>query len=96
LYLKIGQITNRITQFTKKECLTHNLGIFSSKIWSNPGKISMTTVGEPRMDERSAQTYMGIRTQTPMKILSKTVTGLFKESNTWARAQGLKPAGPLF
>jgi effector-binding domain-containing protein len=38
---------------------------------------------------------MGIRVQTPMKGMSKTVGLLFKELNAWGRENGLEPAGPL-
>src|SRR5512133_3633446 len=60
------------------------------------GVRNMTTVGEPRIDYRSEQPYMGIRTRTPMKILSKTANRLFKEINAWARQHDLKYAGPRF
>jgi len=53
-------------------------------------------IGEPRVDERTEQPYMGIRTQTPMKGMSKVVTKLFKEMNAWAKKHDLKPAGPPF
>jgi effector-binding domain-containing protein len=56
----------------------------------------MTTVGEPKIDQRGEQLYMGIRAQTPMSQLSKTVTKLFKELNTWTRKNNLTPAGPPF
>lgn len=56
----------------------------------------MTTVGEPKIDYRNDQPYMGIRTQVPMKTLSKSVTQLFKDINTWATQQNLVPAGPPF
>ncbi len=54
----------------------------------------MTVVGEPKIDQRSEQIYMGIRVQTPMKGMSQTAGKLFKELNAWARKNGLKPAGP--
>jgi effector-binding domain-containing protein len=56
----------------------------------------MTTIGTPRIDERAEQPYMGIRTQTPMSGMSKIVTKLFKEINTWAARHALEPAGPPF
>jgi effector-binding domain-containing protein len=39
---------------------------------------------------------MGIRTQTPMKGMSKVVGKLFKEMNAWVKQQDVKPAGPPF
>lgn len=56
----------------------------------------MTTVGEPRIDDRPEKPYMGIRTQTPMKGMSKVVDKLFKEISAWAKQQGMEPAGPPF
>jgi effector-binding domain-containing protein len=56
----------------------------------------MTIVSEPKIDERKAQPYMGIRTQTPMTGMSKMVTKLFREINAWAKQHDLKPAGPPF
>jgi len=56
----------------------------------------MTTVGQPRLDHRPEQPYMGIRTQTPMKGMFKVVGKLFKELNAWAKQNGLRPAGPPF
>ena len=56
----------------------------------------MTTVGQPRLDQRPNQPYMGIRTQTPMKGMSKVVGKLFKEIGVWAKQHDLHPAGPPF
>ena len=56
----------------------------------------MTKVSQPRIDTRTAQPYMGIRTQTPMKGMFKVVGKLFKEINIWAKKCGLQPAGPPF
>jgi effector-binding domain-containing protein len=55
-----------------------------------------TIVSGPTIDERKEQPYMGIRVQTPMSGMSKHVTKLFKEINTWAKANDLKPAGVPF
>jgi effector-binding domain-containing protein len=51
-------------------------------------------IGTPQIDERQEQTYMGIRTQTPMKGLSKVITKLLKELNGWAKIHDVEPAGP--
>ncbi len=56
----------------------------------------MTTVGQPRLDQRPEQPYLGIRTQTPMKGMFKVVGKLFNELNAWAKRIGLRPAGPPF
>jgi effector-binding domain-containing protein len=56
----------------------------------------MTKVGQPRIDIRPEQAYMGIRVQTPMKGMSKAVGKLFKEINSWAKQHALRPAGPPF
>jgi effector-binding domain-containing protein len=56
----------------------------------------MTIIVQPRIDARTEQPYMGIRTQTPMKGMSKVVGKLFKEIGAWAKQRGLQPAGPPF
>ncbi len=56
----------------------------------------MTTVSEPRIDERTEQPYMGIRAQVPINVMSKNVTRLFKEINAYAKLHSIKPAGPPF
>jgi effector-binding domain-containing protein len=56
----------------------------------------MTIVGEPKIDYRSEKPYMGIRTQTPMKGMSKVIGKLFKELFAWAKQQDVEPAGPPF
>jgi len=60
------------------------------------GEISMTIISGPKIDERTEQPYMGIRTQVPMSGMSKVVTKLFKEMNAWARKQGVEFAGAPF
>jgi effector-binding domain-containing protein len=56
----------------------------------------MTTIGEPRIDERPERPYLGIRTQTPFQGMFKAVTQLRKELLGWVKQQGIAPAGPLF
>ena len=53
-------------------------------------------IGEPRIDDRVEQLYMGIRTQLPMKGMFPIVRRLFKEMNAWAKRHGVTPAGPPF
>jgi effector-binding domain-containing protein len=55
-----------------------------------------TIIGEPRIDQRSEQPYMGIRAQVPMRGMSAAVTKLFKELNSWEKQRGIQPAGPPF
>jgi effector-binding domain-containing protein len=56
----------------------------------------MTTVTEPKIDYRNEKPYLGIRTQTPFKGMSKVIGKLFKELSAWAEQQGVAPAGPPF
>ena len=56
----------------------------------------MTTVSEPKIDDRPEKPYMGIRTQTPMKGMFKVVDKLRKELSAWLAQQGVEPAGPPF
>ena len=56
----------------------------------------MTTVGKPRIDEREATPYMGIRVQTPMKGMSKVISKLSKELPAWFKQNNVEPAGPPF
>ena len=56
----------------------------------------MTTVGEPKINQRTGQPTMGIRIQVPMKGMSKEITKMSKELSAWAEKRSLKPAGPPF
>lgn len=56
----------------------------------------MATVGEPKVDYRPEQPYMGIRTRTPMKGMFKVVDQLRKELSLWFKQQRQAPAGPPF
>lgn len=56
----------------------------------------MTTVSEPKIDDRPEKPYMGIRTQTPFKGMFKVVDKLRKELSAWLEQQGIEPAGPSF
>jgi effector-binding domain-containing protein len=53
-------------------------------------------IGEPKIDERTEQSYMGIRFQTPMKGMGKVIEKTFKELNAWAKQKGIEPAAPPF
>jgi effector-binding domain-containing protein len=56
----------------------------------------MTTVSEPRLDERPDKPYLGIRTQTPFRGMINVVGQLRKELAAWAQGNGVEPAGPRF
>src|SRR5215813_4158621 len=56
----------------------------------------MTTIGKPKIDTRPKQTYMGIRTIAPFKGMSKEITRMSKELNTWVDENKIKTAGPPF
>ena len=56
----------------------------------------MTKVGEPKIDDRPEQPYMGIRTQVPMKGMFKVVAQLRKELSAWLKQRGVDVAGPPF
>jgi effector-binding domain-containing protein len=56
----------------------------------------MTTVSEPRIDDRPEKPYLGIRTQTPFKGMFNVVAQLRKELSAWAKQQGVEPSGPPF
>ncbi len=56
----------------------------------------MTIIRGPKIDERTEQPYMGIRTQTPMSGMSKVVTKLFKEMNAWSKKHDLPSNGAPF
>lgn len=53
-------------------------------------------IGIPHIDTRSQQSYMGIRTRTPMKGMSKEIDRLFKELNAWIKQSSAKPCGAPF
>ncbi len=53
-------------------------------------------IGAPKIDNRAEQATMGIRTQTPMRGMSKVVNKLFKELNAWIKREGVKPNGLPF
>ena len=56
----------------------------------------MTTIGKPKIDTRPEQIYMGIRTITPFKGMSKVIDTLGKELNAWVNENRIKTAGPPF
>ena len=56
----------------------------------------MTAIGKPKIDHRPKQVYMGIRTITPFKGMSKVVECLRKELEAWVHEHKVKTAGPPF
>ncbi len=56
----------------------------------------MVKIGEPKIDTRPKQLYMGIRTITPFRGMFKVVEGLRKELNSWIAVNQVDPAGPPF
>lgn len=53
-------------------------------------------VSKPRLEQRSAQPYAGIRTQVPMRTLEKASSRLFAELKAWMHRNALQPAGAPF
>ena len=56
----------------------------------------MPTIGKPKIDKRPKQVYMGIRTITPFKGMSKAIRKLADELNAWAAQHKVKTSGPPF
>lgn len=56
----------------------------------------MTTIGKPKIDTRPKQNYMGIRTITPFKGMSKRIGELSDQMNAWVEANKVKTSGPPF
>jgi effector-binding domain-containing protein len=56
----------------------------------------MPTIGKPKIDTRPKQVYMGIRTITPFKGMSKAIGKLSEEMNAWVNEHKVKTAGPPF
>src|SRR5688500_7079874 len=53
-------------------------------------------ITEPKVENRDAQHYVGIRTQVPMKGLKKAIPQLTGEVFAWLEKQGVEPAGAPF
>jgi effector-binding domain-containing protein len=56
----------------------------------------MTTIGTPKIDTRPKQVYMGIRTITPFKGMSKVIDRISREMNAWVNEHNIKASGPPF
>ncbi len=53
-------------------------------------------ITEPKLEDRNAQPYVGIRTQVPMKEFKGVVPQLLGEVFAWLEKQGVPPAGAPF
>jgi effector-binding domain-containing protein len=53
-------------------------------------------IGEPKLDERNEQHYVGIRTQVPISQLKKVIPESLDELFPWLGKQGIEPAGAPF
>jgi effector-binding domain-containing protein len=53
-------------------------------------------IGQPGLEDRREQPYVGIRTQVPMRELGKTIPGLLDELFPWLGQRGVEPDGPPF
>lgn len=51
---------------------------------------------QPKIEERSAQPYVGISTQTTMAELGAVIPRLHDEVLGWLESKGLAPSGPPF
>jgi effector-binding domain-containing protein len=53
-------------------------------------------IGKPKVENRDAQRYVGIRTQVPMKEFKRAIPQLLGEVFAWLEKQGVAPAGAPF
>ena len=53
-------------------------------------------IGQPKVDERSEQPYVGIRVQVPMQKFPQVIPQLLDELFGWLGKQGIAPAGAPF
>ena len=53
-------------------------------------------IGEPKLEDRNAQHYVGIRTQVPMRKLRTVIPQLLDDVFAWLEQQGVAPAGAPF
>jgi effector-binding domain-containing protein len=56
----------------------------------------MTTIGNPKIDRRAQQIYMGIRVLAPFKGMPKVIERISKDLNAWVGEHEVKPSGPPF
>src|SRR5260370_41834623 len=53
-------------------------------------------ITEPKVEDRTEQHYLAIRTQVPMKEFKRVVPQLLGEVFAWLEKQGVAPAGAPF
>ena len=53
-------------------------------------------ISKPKLEDRDAQHYVGIRTQVPMKALKNVIPHLLGDVFAWVEKQGVTPAGAPF
>ena len=51
---------------------------------------------QPKLEQRNAQHYVGIRTRVPMKKFKKIIPELLGELFAWLEKRGVRPAGAPF
>lgn len=51
---------------------------------------------EPKIEQRDAQPYVGIRTQIPMSKLPEVIPQFIDETETWLGQQKIQPTGAAF
>jgi effector-binding domain-containing protein len=53
-------------------------------------------ITEPKLEDRDAQPYVGIRTQAPMRTFKQAIPQLLGEVFAWLEKQGVEPASAPF
>ena len=53
-------------------------------------------IGEPKIDDRAEQPYLGIRIQAPYRGMFAQANKQFKTLDKWLRQHGITPTGPHF
>ena len=53
-------------------------------------------IGKPKIEERAAQPYVGIRTQVPIRKFRTVIPRLLDEVFTWLKERNIAPDGPPF
>lgn len=53
-------------------------------------------IGEPKLEDRNAQPYVGIRTRVPMKEFDQVIPQFLGELFAWLARQNVAPAGAPF
>ena len=53
-------------------------------------------IGQPRLEDRREQCYVGIRTQVPIRKLGSTIPRLLGQLFSWLGERGVAPSGPPF